>query len=103
MAIGPSGGPGDHVQERVELEHSNVCALAPNQHLHLAGKTAVETAVKQDHAKHDYVQVHILLTGFTFRFILNRSRISSVGRAGDYSAGIVGLIPWARPIIRVLK
>ena len=103
MAIGPSGGPGDHVQERVELEHSNVCALAPNQHLHLAGKTAVETAVKQDHAKHDYVQVHILLTGFIFRFILNRGRISSVGRAGDYSAGIVGLIPWARPIIRVLK
>ena len=103
MAIGPNGGPGDHVQERVELEHSNVCALAPNQHLHLAGKTAVETVVKQDHAKHDYVQVHILLIGFIFLFILNRSRISSVGRARDYSAGIVGLIPWARPIIRALK
>ena len=72
MAIGPSGGPGDHVQGRVELEHSNECALAPNQHLHLAGKTAVETVVKQDHAKHDYVQVHILLIGFIFLFILNR-------------------------------
>ena len=103
MAIGQSGGPGDHVQERVEPEHSNVCALAPHQHLHLAGKTAVETVVKQDHAKHDYVRVHILLIGFIFLFILNRSRISSVGRARDYSAGIVCLIPWARPILRVLK
>ena len=72
MAIGPSGGPGDHVQGRVELEHSNECALAPNQHLHLAGKTAEETVVKQDHAKHDYVQVHILLIGFIFLFVVNR-------------------------------
>lgn len=72
MAIGPSGGPGDHVQGRVELEHSNECALAPNQHLHLAGKTAVETVVKQYHAKHDYVQVHILLIGFIFLFAVNR-------------------------------
>ena len=103
MAIGPSGGPGDHVQERVELEHSNVCAPAPNQHPYLAGKTAVETVVKQNHAKHDYVQVHILLIAFIFFFILKRGRISKVGRARDYSAGIVGLIPWARPIIRVLK
>ena len=87
MAIGPSGGPGDHVQERVEVEHSNVCALAPNQHLLLAGKTALETVVKQDHVKHDYVQVHILLIGFIF--ILNLGGISSVGRARDYGAGIV--------------
>jgi len=73
---GVTGRTGNHVQGRVGLEHSNVCAHAPNHAQLLAAKIVLVTVVKPGHAKEYLAQW--MVSGVT-------------GKTGNHVQGRVGL------------
>ena len=58
MASGANGGTGNHVQERVGLEHNNVYGHVPGHAQLLAVETALVTVEKLKLAKQELVQVN---------------------------------------------
>lgn len=57
MVSGVNGETGSHAHRRVGLEHSNVCAPAPDLAQLLAGRIVLVQVVKLNHAKQGFVQV----------------------------------------------